>query len=329
VQYARSVRLALLAGIVLAATPAHADDNDLVLSRLALESSEGSGVFIPQNADLRALSSQLGVVLAPHLMTPADTLGFGGFQMTVDIATTTIDPNGAYWRAREGSPDPGGAGGMAHGPGSLTTVGMFARKGMWFPVPAFEVGAGAIHLTDSHIWAAQLYAKLALHEGYHDLPLPSLHVRGAVSRMMSQRELDLTIPSIDIVASYHFGVGSTWRFDPYAGWNVLLIVPRSEVIDPTPNIDPLVPGNESDAQRNFVFKEQDNIVRQRFVVGAKLQYYIVQLTLEAGFALAGSSLDDRPGVTDVCMPNSNTTNCDSKDVAKAQRTLSIAVGVDF
>src|SRR5688500_5574653 len=135
VQYARSVRLALLAGIVLAATPAQADDNDLVLSRLALESSDGSGnpIFIPQNADLRALSSQLGVVLAPHLMTPADTLGFGGFQMTVDVSTTTIDPNGAYWRAREGSPDPGGAGGMAHGPGSLTTVGIFARKGMWFP----------------------------------------------------------------------------------------------------------------------------------------------------------------------------------------------------
>jgi hypothetical protein len=29
------------------------------------------------------------------------------------------------------------------------------------------------------------------------------------------------------------------------------------------------------------------------------------------------------------MPNSDTTNCDSKDVAKAQRTLSIALGIDF
>jgi hypothetical protein len=329
--YAESVPRALLVGLVLASSPAHADDNDLVLSRLALQSEDGAGnpIFTPQNADLRSLSSQLGVVLAPHMLTPADTLGFGGFQMTVDISTTTIDPNAAYWRAREASPDPTGAGGMAHGPGSLNTVGFFARKGMWFPVPAFEVGAGAVHLTNSSIWAAQLYAKLALHEGYHQLPLPSLAVRGAVSRMMSQRELDLTIPSIDIIASYHFGMGGTWRFDPYAGWNVLLIVPRSEVIDPTPQIDPLVPGNEGDTQRNFVFKEQDNITRQRIVVGAKLQYYIVQLTVEATFALAGSSIDDRPGVTDACMPNSTTTNCDAADSAKSQRTLSFALGLDF
>jgi hypothetical protein len=330
--YAEAVSRALVVGLLLlASSPAFADGNDLVLSRLALRTEDGGGnpIFIPQNQDLRSLASQLGVVLAPHMLTPADTLGFGGFQMTVDMTTTTIDPNAAYWRAREGSPDPAGAGGMAHGPGSLTTVGFFARKGMWFPVPAFEVGAGAVHLTNSHIWTGQLYAKLALHEGYHDLPLPSLAVRGAVSRMMSQRELDLTIPSIDVMASYHFGIGGTWRFDPYAGWNVLLIVPRSEVIDPTPEIDPLVPGNEGDTQRNFVFKEQDNITRQRFVVGAKLQYYIVQLTIEASFALAGSSTDDRPGVTEACMPNSTTTNCDSTDTAKAQRTLSFAVGVDF
>lgn len=314
-----------------ASAPAVADDNDLVLSRLALarEDASGNPVFVPQNADLRALSSQLGVVLAPHMLTPADTLGFGGFQMTVDLATTTIDPDAAYWRAREGSPDPGGAGGMAHGPGSLSTVGFFVRKGMWFPVPAFEVGAGATHLVDSHLWTAQLYTKLALHEGYHQLPLPSVAVRGGVSRLMQQRELDLTVASIDVLASKHFGIGGTWRFDPFAGWNVLLIVPRSEVIDPTPEIDPLAPGNQADAQRNFVFREQDNIVRHRFVVGAKLQYYIFQLTLEASFALAGSSIDDQPGVADLCMPSSTTTACDAKDSAAAQRTLALSLGVDF
>src|SRR5262249_37910280 len=153
---------------------------------------------------------------------------------------------------------------MAHGPSSLQTVGFFARKGMWFPVPAFEIGAGAVHLVGSQIWAAQLYAKLALHEGYHDFPLPSLAFRGSVSRMMNQRDLDLTVISLDATVSKHVGVGGTWRLDPFAGFNLLVIVPRSEVIDPTPNIDPLVMGNEKDAQLNFVFKDQDNIYRSRF-----------------------------------------------------------------
>ena len=309
------------------APPVHADSNDIVLNRLS--ALQPDGTFIAQNAELRSLASQLGVVLAPRLGTPADTLGFGGFQFAVDYATTTIDPGAGYWRAREGSPDPTGTAGMDHGPSSLSTIGLFARKGLWFPVPAFEVGAGAVHLIDSTIWTGQFYAKLALHEGYHQWPIPSFSFRAGVSRMMQQRSLDLTVVSLDGMVSKHLGIGGTWRLDPYAGYNILLIVPRSEVIDPTPTIDPLVPGNEGDSTKNFVFKEQDNIVRHRVVVGAKLQYYVLQLTLEASFASKGSSLDDRAGVTDACMPNSSTANCDAKDTAKAQTTLSVSAGLDF
>jgi hypothetical protein len=78
-----------------------------------------------------------------------------------------------------------------------------------------------------------------------------------------------------------------------------------------------------------VFKDQDTIFRHRLFVGAKLQYYVFQLTLEAQFALAGSSVDDRNGTSTACMPNSTTTACDAKDSAKAQRTLSMSAGFDF
>ena len=322
---------AALAAPQLVPRPAAAEDNDLVMGRLThrVEDADGNLTIVPQNAELRALASQLGVVLAPHLLTPADTIGFGGFQLTADFATTSIDPRASYWRARQGSPDPGGAGGMAHGPDALTTVGLFVRKGLWFPVPSFEVGAGGVHLTDSRIWTAQLYAKFALLEGYHQLPLPSLAVRGGVSRMMNQRELDLTVASLDVTVSKHFGIGGTWRFDPYAGWNLLMIVPRSEVIDPTPHVDPRDPAAAMDSELNFVFRDQANIYRNRFVFGAKFQYYIIQLTLEASFALAGKSLDDRPGTDEPCMPQSLTTACDARDSAAAQRTLSMSLGVDF
>src|SRR5688500_2902985 len=142
------------------ATPAAADQNDLVLSRLATPVTDGSGnttQFVGDSVRFRSLTSQLGVVLAPHLLTPADTLGFGGFQLTVDYATTTIDADAPYWRALESSTDPTGTGSSAHGEGMMRTVGVFARKGMWFPVPSMEIGAGAIHLIDSRTWAGQLY----------------------------------------------------------------------------------------------------------------------------------------------------------------------------
>ncbi|HEX5058424.1 MAG TPA: hypothetical protein VFV99_03645 [Kofleriaceae bacterium] len=311
---------------------AYADKNDLVLDRLSTRITDGSGNLmsvVGQNLEFRSLASELGVVLAPHLLTPADTLGFGGFQLTVDYSSTTIDSDASYWRVLQSSPDPAGTGGAAHGDGMMRTVGLFARKGMWFPIPSFEVGAGAVHLVDSHTWAGQLYAKVALHEGYHDLLIPSLAVRGSVSRMMNQRELDLTVASLDIAMSKHIGVGSTWRLDPFAGWNLLMIVPRSEVIDPTPNIDPLQPGNQDDLLLNFVFKDQDAIIRNRLFIGAKFQYYVFQATVEAVIAFAGKSVDDRTGTSDPCMPNSMTTVCDAKDTAGSQRTLSLSAGFDF
>lgn len=313
----------LLALAVLGApSAALADKNDLILARLTERSEDGGGnpIIIPQNAELRTLASELGVVLAPHMLTPADTVGFGGFQFTLDYTMTTIDADGSQWRAREDSSDT---------PSSLTTVGFFARKGLWFPVPSFEIGAGATHLVDSNIWTAQLYTKVAFVEGYHDLPIPSVAVRGAVSRMMSQRELDLTIASFDIVVSKHFGIGGTWRLDPFLGWNVLMIIPRSEVIDPTPNVDPLDPDNFDDSMNSFVFKDQDLILRNRFMAGLKLQFDIVQLTVEGTYALKGSSKDDRAGTNVDCMPQSMTTACDAKDSSKAQTTLSVSAGVDF
>ena len=325
-------RWALIAlALVCAPRVAAADPNDLVLSRLAIRIVDQGRVVgvVGENLELRALSSQLGVVLAPHLLSPADTLGFGGFQFDIDASQTTIDSKQAYWRALAGSPDPSGTDQVAHGPSVLRTLGFFAHKGLWFPVPSFELGAGAVHLVDSTTWTAQLYGKLGLHEGYHGLPIPSVAVRGGVSRMMNQRELDLTVVSLDVTISKHFGIAGTWRLDPFVGWNLLLIIPRSGVIEGTPDVDPLQPGNQLDASNNFVFKDQAAIYRHRILAGAKFQYAIVQLTVEAQFAFAGSSVDDRAGAAEPCMPNSRTSNCDATDIAAAQTTLSLSAGVDF
>ncbi len=317
--------------VISAPVAAHADSNDLVLSRLTTRMTDDNGAVtsvVPQNLEFRSLASQLGVVLAPQLLAPADTLGFGGFHFAFIGTTTTVDANASYWRALAGSPDPSGAGGMRHGPSRMSTVGFFASKGMWFaPLPSLEFGGGAVHLVDSTTWAAQFSAKFAIHEGYHDLPLPSIAVRGAVSRMMNQRQLDLTVPSADVVLSKHIGVAGTWSIDPFAGWNLLMIVPRSEVIDATPGIDPLQ--NPDDSALSFVFKDQALILRHRFSAGAKMKVAFVALTLEAQYALAGSSVDDRAGTTALCALGSTTTNCDAKDSAASQLSFAASAALDF
>lgn len=317
----------LLAPVVVPRLAA-AGDNDLVMSRLArVVESDGVPVdVVGQNLDFRSMVSELGVVLAPRLLAPSDTVGFGGFQFSTDLAFSSISSDAGYWRVLEGSDDPLGSG--AHGSAQLSTVGVFARKGLWFPVPSVEIAGGAVHLMDSRMWAPQAYVKVALVEGYHDLPIPSVAVRGAVSRLMGSRELDLTVASLDVSVSKHVGVGGTWSIDPYGGWNLLFIVPRSEVIDASPGVDPLGEGNADDRNLNFVFKDQDDILRHRFFVGAKLQYYVFALTLEANLALAGSSTDDRTGDMD-CTTDAMTESCDATDQSAAQQTFTASLGLDF
>lgn len=326
---ARSLFVAL-AVMVAAPTVAVAGENDVILGRLVvLVDDTGMGGpptrAVGQNLELRSLVSELGVAMAPRLLTPSDTLGFGGFQFSADIGWTSISNDARWWRAMRSSP---GADATSHGASMLPTVGIFARKGIWFPVPSFEFGAGAVHLFDSRIWSAQGYVKLALQEGYHDLPVPSVAVRAGISRLIGQKDLDLTIASFDGSISKHVGIGSTWGLDPYAGYGLLLMVPRSEVIDPTPDIDPLDPGNTADRALNFVFKDQQDILRHRLFFGTKLQYYVFQLTLEASYALAGSSVDDRSGDTE-CTFDATTTSCDSTDQAAAQKTFTVSAGFDF
>src|SRR6185436_17183688 len=94
----RGARLALV--VLCLSRLAAADPNDLVMSRLATRIVDEGRVIgvVGQNLEFRALASQLGVVIAPRLLTPADTLGFGGFQFAVDASSTVIDDVQPYWR---------------------------------------------------------------------------------------------------------------------------------------------------------------------------------------------------------------------------------------
>jgi hypothetical protein len=321
--------VALLASLALPG-PAGAGDNDLVVARLGAVIEDGSGAPVDVIGDpvlFRSLASELGVVMAPRLVEPADTLGFSGFQFSADVAFTSINQDAAYWRALESSPDPDATAPVSHGGATMSTVGVFVRKGMWLPLPSFEIGAGVVHLLDSSMVAGQLYAKFALHEGYHRLPLPSLAVRGGVSRVMGTDQIDLTIPSIDVAISKHIGILGTFNVAPFAGWNWLLVVPRSEVLDKTPHIDPRM--EPADAAMSFTFPDQDAILRNRFFAGIKVNYHVFALTAEGNFALAGSSTDDRDGTSTPCADAPGTANCDAEDTAGAQSTFTVSLGVDF
>src|SRR5205807_10614315 len=103
-------------------------------------------------------------------------------------------------------------------PGLLHTVSVYVRKGIWLPFPSFEIGAGATKLMQSDVFAVQVYGKLAIHEGFHDWPIPSLAVRGSGLRVMGASQIDLTMAQIDGEISKSFGVLGTVTLTPYLGF---------------------------------------------------------------------------------------------------------------
>jgi hypothetical protein len=294
----------------------------------------GTAPDVDGQSRFRSLMSELGVAIAPRLMTPADTLGFSGFQFSAELGVTKINPgrkigDRAYW---DGISVVEPTNPAARRPDSyLTTVGGYVRKGMWLPLPVFEFGAGAMSIVGSRMYALQGYAKLALQEGFHGWWLPSVAVRGSGSQLLGTSEVDLTVYGIDVLASKAFDIGGTARIEPILGWSVLFISARSGVIDATPGCDafaspggpPPTPqcaasqaGAGDDLNANFTFPKQDVITRQRFFGGFKLKLSVLFVAAQVEFVLAGASRDSSQAVG-------------AADRSGAQQTYSLSAGFDF
>ncbi len=334
--------LLLVVGLALSwQAGARADTNDLNLLNLCATQDATCGSDTNAQSRYRSMMSELGVVVAPRLMTPADTLGYAGFQFSGELGITTINNNRkvngdaasgiSYWDGIEAVH--ADARNAFRPSSSLTTVGGFVRKGLWFPLPAFEFGAGAIDVLGSHMYAIQGYAKLALQEGFHDWVLPSFAVRGSVSQLLGTSQVNMTVWGVDVLISKAFSIGGTARIEPYFGWNVLFIDARSGVIDATPGCDayaqhaalvsgganppgcaPPTNGSWSDLGNNFTFPSESIITRYRWSVGAKLKLSVLFVTVEGDLIQAGSS---------------NDNNLDAHDSSGRQESFSVSAGLDF
>jgi len=275
---------------------------------------DASGLVTGVNIDsegrsnFRSLMSELGVVMAPRIPMPADTIGFSGFQVSGDLAFTQIGNSKNYWNGVSAvSPQSPTS---VRPDSTLTTMGVFLRKGIWFPAPSFELGGGVVNLLGSQMLSWQGYAKFALHEGFHDLPFPSLAVRAAVSYLTGTDQVNLQTTSLDVLISKGFGVLQTFRIEPFGGWSLLMIKATAKTIDFTPLCDSrqaaqttsgqkfsdncavAQSGTPNDLAANAAFPSQDIITRYRAFGGAKLKFGTLAVIAQYEVYLAGHSRDE-------------------------------------
>ena len=302
-------------------------DGNGIITGAVVPSGEAQSLY-------RSLMSELGVAIAPRLMTPADTLGYAGFQFSADLGVTKISSNQAYWDGVRGV-NPLNRTAMR--PDSyLTTIGGYVRKGLWLPLPALEFGAGALKLLDSNMYSLQGYAKIALQEGFHGWALPSFAVRGSASQLLGTADVDLIVYGIDVLASKAFSIGGTARIEPFLGWNMLFIdatpgcdaaaVQMAAPGDPAPSSHcaPAQNGGGAagggpqwnDLHANVTFPAQDVITRQRWFGGFKLRLSVLFVAAEVNVIPGGSSRDGKQ-------------LAQAADRSRTQATYSLSTGFDF
>lgn len=292
-----------LAALGLYSSEAWAGAYDLRLNQLG---GEVGGVPMGNNDDFRSLASELGTVMAPKPGDPADSLGLSGFAVSADIGINTISNGENFWKnATRGTP-----GKVAP---TLTIMG---RKGLW---PGIEVGGGATHLFNSRMWTINGYGKVALHEGFHHLPIPSIALRGMFSRLVGAEDMNMTTGSIDVSLSHVFGIGKTVNITPYAGYQALMIIARSGVLDVTPNTDEYL--DPTGKLSEFVFKDAGVILRHRPFLGFRFIFSVIRITAEAMIVPGGGrngSITGTNGMTTSVADNSNL-----------QQSYTLSLGLDF
>lgn len=255
----------------LSATPATAGTFDFRLNRT---DANGDGILFvgcgpndatcgANNPAFRDFTTQLGLVLAPRLAAPAETLGHAGFHVSAMWSGSLISDDQPYWGVREGTAA------MAQ------TLQLDIRKGLPF---SFEVAGNFMWLADSEIFAPGLELRWALNEGFRYAP--DFAVRGAVNHMIGNRDLLLTTVAVDGVISKSFGLGGMVNLAPYASWSVLMIAATSRVIDPTPL-------DEEDITRNLVFEERvaTNKLAHKLTVGLRMLVYILNVSVQGEFQM--------------------------------------------
>jgi len=182
-----------------------------------------------------------------------------------------------------------------------------------------------VNLLDSQMLSWQGYAKFALHEGFHDLPFPSLAVRAAFAYLTGTDQVSLRTTSLDVLVSKGFGVLKTFRIEPFGGWSLLLIKAAGKIIDFTPLCDARQPsggncaiaqsGTTNDLLANAAFPSQDIITRYRVFGGAKLKFGMLAVIAQYELYPAGNSRDENV--------------ISAVDQSGRQSALSLSTGLEF
>ncbi|WP_257459910.1 hypothetical protein [Archangium lipolyticum] len=221
--FSRWMALAVLVG----GPAAYADRNDFVITNLgnpnpvrAAGSTEFSANFNPEaNGDFRAFTRTFAAVMTSANLMPPETLGHAGFAVNAELSVI-------------GLPSPGREDGQVTLPtertqtDSLLLPSVHVRKGLPF---SLELGARVGWIDRSSMFATTGELKWAVNEGF--TWLPDIGVRAHVTRLLGNKDFDLTAAGLDVGVGKQFPLGGMVTLTPYGGIDLVGVAANSDTLD--------------------------------------------------------------------------------------------------
>jgi hypothetical protein len=273
-------------------------------------------------ARFAALSYQLGILMAPTTLTPAETLGVDGFVVQAETSFSSIDTISGeaenYWvlGTEESSPSP-----------VISSLAIRVRKGLPY---SLELGTGLSTIFGSRLSAIQGDVKWSLFEGFQRWYfLPDVSFHAGVSRLLGAPDLDLTTVTAGGMLSKSLGVRGNFSLTPFLSYEQVYVVALSQVVDFTPNISAL--DDPADLANNDVFEEVD-IRGSRISGGVRVVY--TKAVITASLAITpendipvAEAWDDLADIFDG--DDGATVSSLLGSAIKGQKSFQLGVGFDF
>ena len=334
-------RSALLTALTLVAAlavvpSASAQEMNVTLARLRTPAADGTPCFASiaapgggattrsfcgDDAAWSGIAQQLGVSMAPPVLTPGSTLGSAGFYVGLEGFITNISGGRGYWlRGTEGDETAALEGENRFTAGSLYWQRLQVRKSL--PL-GFEMGTSMAHLFTTSYWSLGFDIKWSILEGFRtggEGFIPDLAVRGAVQTLLGETEFNLTVPSLEVILSKSITIASAGTITPYLAGQYVWILADSELVDLSPGSDAATGGVDA-YNDNYVF-DQIRSNRFRGVIGLQGRYGVLTLT--------GAVVFDLTQVDDPTVGNDDTSTPDERArLLPRQWTANFGVGFSF
>lgn len=227
----RVIVTALILG-ALAGGNGHANDLDLSVARF-IQCSPGGTDCLAHNAAYERFLAEYSFGISPKLLAPASTLGYSGFYLGLEASVMTVpaDATTKFTRVEGNYEDARWRIGTAKfnaKPPNMYYPTIHVRKGLpW----SFELGSSIGYLGHSELITLGGEVKWSLFEGYSKGVLgvlPDLAVRSSVNRVIGQSDVDMTLVGVDGSISRPFGIAGIMSIEPYAGYQFMWTIVRTE-----------------------------------------------------------------------------------------------------